>query len=284
MDRATRIDLIRECADLLVERHWADIDLVLQEFGLPTFSSWGEDSRSYCITSLREASDTVLGDLHGYLHHERPLEDVGRVAWRAGYFRLFLSHITAEKLFVHEVKAGLTRYGIDSFVAHDDIQPSDEWHNVILAALATADALAAFIHADFHLSHWTDQEVGFAIGRGVPVLGLRFADRDPYGFMGRRQGARCEGLSADAVAWRIYEMLRRSQGTTERLDVGVIQALADSDNYAAANSRCARLGDVGSWTSEKLDALEQALRNSQVNQAKNARPMIDRILRQHRAT
>ena len=39
----------------------------------------------------------------------------------------------------------------------------------------------------FHESDWTDQEVGFALARRVPIMAVRLG-RDPYGFIGRFQG------------------------------------------------------------------------------------------------
>ena len=281
MDKATRIDLIRESAELLAQRHWADIDLVLREFGLPVFSDWHEDQLSYCLTAIRDASNDDLRDLHAYLRQERPTDHVGEASWETNQFRLFLSHVSAEKVFVHEVKQGLLDFGIGGFVAHDDIEPSSEWQNAILAALATCDALAAFLHDGFPQSSWTDQEVGFVIGRGVPVLGLRFADYDPYGFMGRWQGAPCRGLTAAAVAAKIYAMLRARKELAQRLETALIQAVVDSRNFDEANRRAGRLGDVEGWSPEKLDLLATALENFQVEGAWHAKPRIKGILSEH---
>ncbi len=38
----------------------------------------------------------------------------------------------------------------------------------------------------FHQSDWTDQEVGYALGRGVPLIAVKL-ERDPYGFIGKFQ-------------------------------------------------------------------------------------------------
>jgi hypothetical protein len=106
--------------------------------------------------------------------------------WREDRIRLFLSHISAEKVFVSEVREALAALGIDGFVAHEDIEPTDDWQNAIEAALKECDALVAFLHPGFHASNWTDQEVGFVLARGVLVVPVRLGD-DPYGFIGRYQ-------------------------------------------------------------------------------------------------
>ena len=106
--------------------------------------------------------------------------------WKAGHFRLFLSHLAEHKVKVHKLKSSLSQYNIDAFVAHDDIQPSREWQNEIELALRSMDCLAALVTPKFIDSKWCDQEIGWALGRGVPVLPIRL-DADPYGFAGKFQ-------------------------------------------------------------------------------------------------
>jgi hypothetical protein len=61
---------------------------------------------------------------------ERP-EDVSKLEasriWGPGILRVFLSHISTQKDFVSALKAELLEYGIASFVAHQDIEPTTEW-------------------------------------------------------------------------------------------------------------------------------------------------------------
>jgi nucleoside 2-deoxyribosyltransferase len=68
-------------------------------------------------------------------------------------------------------------------VAHSDIEPTAEWQTQIQTALATCDAFIALLHPDFQASDWTDQEVGFSMGRGVPTFAVRLG-QVPYSFMG----------------------------------------------------------------------------------------------------
>lgn len=97
--------------------------------------------------------------------------------WRPGAFRLFLSHVSAHKALVSKLKTELSNVGISAFVAHEDIEPSAEWQAQIEVALRSMHAMAALITPDFHTSKWTDQEVGFALGRGTLVIPVRFANR-----------------------------------------------------------------------------------------------------------
>ena len=110
--------------------------------------------------------------------------------WAPGY-RLFLSHKVASKRETSALKDSLKPFGISCFVAHEDIQPTKAWQAEIENALLTMDAFAALMTPDFHESDWTDQEVGFAVARGVPIIAVKLG-RDPYGFIGKFQALQCD--------------------------------------------------------------------------------------------
>ena len=57
------------------------------------------------------------------------------------------------------------------------------------------DAFVALLTEGFHDSLWTDQEVGFALSRGVPILAVRLG-KDPYGFIGKFQALSCDWADA----------------------------------------------------------------------------------------
>src|SRR5208283_1859713 len=82
------------------------------------------------------------------------------------------------------------------FVAHEDIHPTTEWQNEIENALFSMDAFVALMTQEFHDSLWTDQEVGVAFGRGVPIIAVKLG-RDPYGFIGKFQALSCSWDKAD---------------------------------------------------------------------------------------
>ena len=89
------------------------------------------------------------------------------------YFKLFLSHTSKYKAQTAELKERLGLFGVSCFVAHKDIEPLKEWQNEIELALASMDALAALLTPGFHESFWTDQEIGFAFARRVPIIPVR---------------------------------------------------------------------------------------------------------------
>jgi hypothetical protein len=112
--------------------------------------------------------------------------DASHRVWGESGYRVFLSHKSDVKKKTAELRDSLTAYGISAFVAHDSIHPTKEWQEEIENALLTMDAFVALLTKNFHESDWTDQEVGFALAKGVPVIGVKL-ERDPYGFLGKFQ-------------------------------------------------------------------------------------------------
>ncbi len=99
--------------------------------------------------------------------------------WKPDMLRLFISHRDKHKETAHFIAESLEPYGVSSFVAHDDIQPSRVWQGEILNALNTMEAMLALITDDFHDSSWTNQEVGFALGTNIPILSVRPGEHRP---------------------------------------------------------------------------------------------------------
>jgi len=106
--------------------------------------------------------------------------------WPPGRIRLFFSHTAAHRDLVGSVAVALRNWPFACFVAHEEIEPSLVWQEVIESALATCQALVAFVTDDFRTSRWCDQELGWALGRGLVVIPVRLTV-DPNGFAGSIQ-------------------------------------------------------------------------------------------------
>lgn len=152
--------------------------------------------------------------------------------WGSGHVRVFLSHKASIKEATARVKQSLTRCGIDAFVAHEDIEPTLEWQGEIERALFSMDALVALLTGDFHDSNWTDQEVGVAIGRGVPIIPIRLG-KDPYGLMGKTQGlGGCNWDDTDAIAVKVFQLLHKRLTGKSRMFECALTAYTDSNSWA----------------------------------------------------
>lgn len=156
--------------------------------------------------------------------------------WGKEGFRLFLSHKSEFNKETAALKDRLTLFGVSSFVAHTDIHPTKEWQDEIENALASMDAFVALLTDKFHESDWTDQEVGYAVGRGVPVVAVRLG-KDPYGFIGKFQALSCGWQDAPNMIVRL-----------------LIKHPRMLDAYAAALASCTSF-DTGNILAEMLPYL-----------------------------
>ena len=130
-------------------------------------------------------------------------------------FRLFISHISKDKLIATRLRDALKSYNVAAFVAHEDIEPTLPWQEEIERGLRTMDAMVAVHTPGFSLSNWTQQEVGYALGRGVPVISFKYGE-DPTGFIQKHQALPRRGKTAEIVAEEIANLLRDDRRTAER--------------------------------------------------------------------
>jgi hypothetical protein len=190
--------LIKAISDRLGTEDYSLIDTTLKQFSLPWQTDWRGDKPAYVLSMVEQATDDMLIDLAQHVGFSFEMAAAPRINppfWRKGMLRLFVGHLATHRTFAAELQTALLDFGISGFVAHNDIEPTQEWQTQIETALATCDALVALLHPDFHVSNWTDQEIGFAMGRGVPTFAVRFG-QDPYGFIGlqrQRETGECPG-------------------------------------------------------------------------------------------
>jgi hypothetical protein len=181
---------------------------------------------------------------------KRVPEDAEKRIWGPGRFRVFLSHKTEVKKETANLKGALARYGVSSFVAHEDIHPTQNWQNEIESALASSDAFVAILTEKFHESLWTDQEVGYALARGIPIIALRLG-RDPYGFIGKFQALTC---AWDTAPLQVMKILIKH----DRMVGAYINAVAEVKNFDSANILAELLPYIEKITQEGAESLVSA--------------------------
>jgi hypothetical protein len=135
--------------------------------------------------------------------------------------------VSTSKQRAAALRQALAKFHISAFVAHETIDPGELWQREIEKALRTMDALAAILTPDFHGSNWTDQEIGWALGRDVYVLPIR-KSKDPYGFIGEVQGIQGDSKSVPNVADEVFQALTRHPKTRERIHEVLVKMFEDS--------------------------------------------------------
>jgi hypothetical protein len=282
MKPGERIRLIKEASDSLATRPWHEVQLTLGEFGLDTWEpneDYGPSTITYCSGQIREASDETLMGLHEYLLGEdaAPIAKQVPGPWGSNPVRAFFSHVHTESALATEVKQRLgDKYGVDAFVAHDDINPSRQWREVIKAALASCDVFVAFLNDDFHNSQWCDQEVGWALARQIPIVPVRTtgSTRQPGrdGFLEEHQDVDLDRMKRGRGDWwvadQIFEIVLADDRTRQKGTRALGEAFVNSWSFDSTRRFWSLIERQSALEVETLRRLEYAVQtNRQVYQA-----------------
>jgi hypothetical protein len=141
--------------------------------------------------------------------------------------------------------------------------------------------LVALLHEGFGDSPWTDQEVGFCLGRLIPVFSIRLGC-DPYGLFGRRQAFAGHNKSAEHVARELFDRYRSHPQTASKIKTGLVHLFCASNSFADAKLRCGWLEQIDEWDETYNPLLETALRkNSQIYNAHGVPERVRGLIAKH---
>lgn len=279
-----RVVLMKEISQRLGQEDWLLIDTTLRAFSLPTQNEWNGTQAGYVLRMLEGGQDQALLALAehvGFQTSAGPTR-VDPPFWRKNMFKLFLSHLSAHREYAGQLQEHLQSFGISCFVAHNDIEPTLEWQNEIQTALATCDALIALLHSGFHTSKWTDQEIGFAMGRGVPSFCVRFGE-DPYGFIGRFQAFNGHKKNAGTLAKELFDAYRKNKQTQHLMANSIITMFAESNSFANAKSNMNLVEELESWDANFPARLRSALKhNPQIADAFGVPERLEALLKKRK--
>jgi hypothetical protein len=197
-----------------------DIDTYLQEFGIATPHDYGNSKWLYVKATLRgihtRTLEKIAEDLEIKVAGARAAILPPPRNWPDGSkFRLFISHLSDAKDKATRLRDCLVPYHISGFVAHQDIHPTAEWQVEIERALSSMDAFLAIHTKAFSKSFWTQQEIGFAVARGVKIISFKMGE-DPTGFISKHQALPRLNRSAEEIAKEVNSLLLRDHLTAPR--------------------------------------------------------------------
>lgn len=180
--------------------------------------------------------------------------------WEEDGYRIFLSHKSSVKEETAKLKERLKKYGISCFVAHEDIHPSEEWQIQIEIALHTMDAFVALLTDDFSESEWTDQEIGFAVAKEVPIISINLG-KSPYGFIGKYQALKCSWKEAPK---EIAKTLIKKDEMKDRF----IKTMETCSSFDQGNELAELLPKIQNLSQQQIDKMISIYsRNNQINES-----------------
>ncbi|WP_344004926.1 toll/interleukin-1 receptor domain-containing protein [Microbacterium paludicola] len=298
MKPGERIPLIKASIDALLPRMDDDATLVLNQFGAQLDGSYGRDTdsrRSFLTWAVQELSDETLLGLHDYLvgDEQAPVSvSADDDPWTDLPIRVFLSHKWEDAEWVSSLRSVLAKYGITAFVAHKDITPSKQWREVIKAGLRSCHMMVAVLHDDFHKSQWCDQEVGWALGRGIPIATLRRSlefERGTDGFLEEVQDIQLDpsrGTGEWRAAQEIFRAAIRSVKPPELVRRALAEALVASPSWENTRNLWSAIARQDQWEQASLDRIKFAVQtNRQVYDAmvgeRQLTALVDELVQQY---
>ncbi len=102
--------------------------------------------------------------------------------------KAFISYSSKDKIVGAKVKDVLSNFSIEGFLAHDDINVSEEWKKRIREELDKSDIFVPLLSKNFKDSDWAPQEAGIACVGDILIIPLRLDETIPFGFIDHLQG------------------------------------------------------------------------------------------------
>lgn len=225
MRAVERIELMDRVGTALQQRYtFREIDTFFATCDISTANvdGWGgSNSKAVYVKAVLsrvpEADLLRVASELDFLPHGSSISVTPPANWQhTSAFRLFISHVSKDKLIATRLKNALAQYEIAGFVAHEDIHPTLAWQDELERGLKTMDALVAVHTQGFKDSTWCQQEVGYALGRGTKIISFMM-DEDPTGFIGKHQALARQNRKAEQIAEEINRILGDDPRTKERL-------------------------------------------------------------------
>lgn len=178
----------------------------------------------------------------------------------------FISYQHDDRQHAAQVKTLLRRIDVTSFMAHEDIEVSDEWRARLLLELSRATMFIAVLSVRYFTSPWCVQESGIAAFRSdMVVVPLSIDGTTPLGFLGHFQAKKIDPRTL-TLRDLLPCFLRRDRASG--LDIAV-RIVGKSTSYRDAEANFeALLPHQNSLTDSQITTLlEFAASNEQVQHA-----------------
>jgi len=202
--------------------------------------------------------------------------------------RVFVSYANKDKLLAGALKKCLERFGLDVFLAHEDIMPTLEWQKKTLSKIKQTNVLIALLTNNFRDADYTAQEIGVAIALQKLIISLK-ADVDPYGFINKYQAFKFtydESKDSDGITSydctkscaEIIKVLSYYKEHAYPLKGSLIRALSSSGNFRNSNEIAELLDKFKGWAPAQLSMLMRSgIENRQVYEAHDCKQLFRKL-------
>ncbi|MCJ7458380.1 MAG: toll/interleukin-1 receptor domain-containing protein [candidate division Zixibacteria bacterium] len=206
--------------------------------------------------------------------------------------RVFVSYSTRDKKIAGAIKQCLEQYGMDVFLAHEDITPSAKWQEEIIRELRQSDVFLPLLTKNFQGSEWTDQETGIAFGDEKFIIPLK-VDIDPYGFISRFQALKFEYVieideyendkySCIDSSLKIIESIFNNKNLKDNLQDCLIKSFVGSTSYVDAADKAQLLSKLDDFSKDQINEIVRgSIEQTQVHKSWKAHSFLKELISKH---
>ena len=197
--------------------------------------------------------------------------------------KAFISYSHHDRQIAAQVKDYLKDYNIESFLAHEDINVSQEWKNRIIKELNQVSIFIPLLSDAFKKSEWAPQEIGFAYKkRNMLIIPLSIDETNPFGFISDIQGKKIP-TNGDYYDLLVEPIITRFP---HAIIPKLIERLAGARDFRTAEKRMSAL--VSHFpefdNAEILNFIDASIKNGQIWDAADCkREYIPQFLEMHRS-
>lgn len=193
----------------------------------------------------------------------------------------FLSYSHQDRQLAGLTKGFLDLYRFDTFLAHEDLQPSEEWQKTILLRLKDCTIFLPLLTDAFTKSDWTDQETGIAVGLKKIIVPLKVTI-NPYGFISKYQAQFLDGDNVHDACWNVVKTLASNPKVADGIKDGVIQLFGDSGSFGSAAGSATKLQSLEPFNDEQLNEIVRvSSKNNQIYSGFDARKYVRDLIRRN---
>jgi len=208
--------------------------------------------------------------------------------------RVFLSYNTDDKKLAKPIKTGLEDYGLDVFLAHEDIVPCAEWETILFQTLKQTDIFMPLLTNNFRKSLWVDQETGIAISDSKFVIPLK-VDIDPYGFLSKYQALKVtykttvfEGVTyyfCPDLLLEILKIIRGKKEFQENLKDCLIRSFVKSGSFESSSDIASFLDTYTEYSQEQInEIINGSISNPQIYKSFKTKRFLKKFISKYKSS
>lgn len=211
-----------------------------------------------------------LGD-HWFRFTPRGEEKATALLDKGLKLKAFLSYSHLDKELAGHIKQALEDYGIEAFLAHEDIEPSAEWVETIKDEVKACHIFLPILTDNFHKSYWTDQETGIAFTHNKLIIPFKVTN-DPYGFISKFQALKIDTTAIEASCHKLMKLIVSKPRVSDLLIDNLITRFGKSPSFRDAAQNTELLISYPDYTlPQVVDIIKYTIANSQIYQSWDAR-------------